>query len=404
MRKNSRIVGLILLVTLILASCDGNGDGAAAKNPPSASKSAADLRVSDQREIEIKSARLISLSPDGRWLLADAKGVPCVYDTASLTPKFCAKESEIRTLDDQSVAWSPDGARVAFTENFFRYFFDSDLWVLEIESEKLTNLTDDAVERVTLGDEAQENPLVDVLPTWSPDGKKLLFARSAQRSSEWSGTILYRISSQGGKPERLQTIDRETPGAVWPSLRWTSDGKRILYTVYRNRRDDPHSGIWIAERDGKNSQQVLKVDKELGLPVLMDVSAQGDKALVFYAQAAGQLTNPPNACYYVLLDLETGDTEPIKQASGEQTEFFTPRTAAFSPDGSKVLYTYRSFDQESRLAVRDVAGGSENVLIASEEFLGYDAAIGLGLDWASDDTVYLATSPFTGLLISLETE
>lgn len=136
----------------------------------------------------------------------------------------------------------------------------------------------------------------------------------------------------------------------------------------------------------------------------MDVSAQGDKALVFYAQAAGQLMDHPNACYYVLLDLETGDAEPIKQASGEQTEFFTPRTAVFSPDGGKVLYTYRAFEGEFRLAVRDVEGGPENVLVSSYNMLGYAPEMGLGLNWARDDTIYVSASLGSSLLVSLETE
>jgi len=404
MYKN-RMLAIVLLLTLILAACGGGGGGAALKDPPSASKPAADLRMTSHREIKTQGARPISLSPDGRWLLVDQGGVPCMYDTAPLTLKFCVDESDIHGMDDQSVAWSPDGARVAFTENFFQHMNDSDLWVLEVEGEKLANLTDDSVERLSFGAQSEGDPLVDVLPTWSPDGKKLLFARSAQKDGEWAGTVLYRISASGGKPERLQTIDPEMPGAVWPSMRWTRDGKKIVYTVYRRQHDDPNSGVWIAERDGKNPRHVLGfTDEEMGMPVLLDVSAQGDKALVWYAEGSARYASGYNVSYYVLLDLETGDVEPLKQASSEEPEFYSPMTAVFAPDGSKLLYTYRDIGGEFRLAVRDVEGGPENVLTTSEEMLGYSADMGLGLDWASDDTVYVGTPPSSGLLISLGAE
>jgi dipeptidyl aminopeptidase/acylaminoacyl peptidase len=397
MHKSQMLI-VILLAVLVLVGCGGDGDSA--QDPPSASRPAADLQVTSQREFKDKSMQAISLSPDGQWLLAVQRGVPCMYETASLDLKFCVEEPEINALDYQSVAWSPDGGRVALTENFFRQFFDSDLWVLDIKSAKLTNLTEDHAERIPLGADQDEKPLIDLLPTWSPNGKELLFTRSIQRT----GTVLYRISASGGKAERLQTIDVEMPGVVWPGMHWSADGKQIFYTLYKHDFDDPDNGVWVAEKDGKNPRQLVATDAEMGPPLLMEVSAQGDKALVFYAQAAGKYIATFNACYYFLLDLETGKLSPIKQASGEKPEFSGLQTAVFSPDGSKILYTYRAFEGEFRLVARDVEGGPENVLVSSEERLGFAAEIGLGLNWARDDTIYVGIAPVSSLLISLGTE
>jgi hypothetical protein len=195
--------------------------------------------------------------------------------------------------------------------------------------------------------------------------------------------------------------------AVWHGLRWSGDGKQILYTVARPQHDDPDNAIWIAGRDGKGPRRLLGPDPELGPPLLMDVAAQGDKALILYYLAQGALGAGPNVSYFYILDLETGTVAPLKKAAGEEAEFSGLSKARLSPDGSKVLYVYRYLageEPEFRLAVRDVEGGAENVLLASADPLGFQTELGLGLDWAVDDTLYVATSPSSGLLITLGTD
>jgi hypothetical protein len=152
---------------------------------------------------------------------------------------------------------------------------------------------------------------------------------------------------------------------------------------------------------------LLGSDPELGPPMLMGVAARGDKALILYYQAAGALGTAPNVSYFYILDLETGAVAPLKQAAGPEVEFSSPSKARLSPDGSKVLYVYRYLageEIEFRLAVRDVEGDAENVLLVSDEPLGFQTELGLGLDWADDDTIYVATSPSSGLLLTLAAE
>ena len=132
-----------------------------------------------------------------------------------------------------------------------------------------------------------------------------------------------------------------------------------------------------------------------------------DKALILYYLAQGALGAGPNVSYFYILDLETGAVAPLKQAAGQEAEFSGLSKARLSPDGSKVLYVYRYLvgeEPEFRLAVRDVEGGAENVLLASADPLGFQTELGLGLDWAANDTLYVATSPSSGLLITLGTD
>jgi hypothetical protein len=79
------------------------------------------------------------------------------------------------------------------------------------------------------------------------------------------------------------------------------------------------------------------------------------------------------------------------RSTDETPEFNGPMDAAYSPDGSKILYNYRVDKKTARVVVRDAAGSAENILLTLETpelFAGYDA----GLTWAQNDVLYLPGS------------
>jgi hypothetical protein len=106
-------------------------------------------------------------------------------------------------------------------------------------------------------------------------------------------------------------------------------------------------------------------------------------------------------CVLAHLHLDTGTIEPLKQAAGDAPEFFSPQNAIFSPDGSKLLYTYRDARITTRLVVRDLSGGAEQLLLSRPGKAIGASDFGQGLNWSADDTVYAATGPGIGLLLRL---
>jgi Tol biopolymer transport system component len=116
-------------------------------------------------------------------------------------------------------AWSPDGARVAFTS---ARDGAGDIFVMDSNGVNQVRLT---------VDEAPEG-----FPAWSPDGERVAF--SSRR--EGNGDI-YSVSVDGSAEQRL-TDDPEADTA--PA--WSPDGSRIVFESMR----DGNTEIYVMNSDG----------------------------------------------------------------------------------------------------------------------------------------------------------
>jgi Tol biopolymer transport system component/DNA-binding winged helix-turn-helix (wHTH) protein len=123
-------------------------------------------------------------------------------------------------------AIAPDGNRVAFIHRDRAAGDENlDIWIDDGSLHMRTRVTQD--------------PAIDVLPVWSPDGRELLF-----RSNRSGFSDLYRKRLDTTTPESLlmASATRKDP------TDWSRDGRWILFT------ETPSSGrreIWIADSDGR---------------------------------------------------------------------------------------------------------------------------------------------------------
>ncbi|HYF63610.1 MAG TPA: hypothetical protein VD886_12400, partial [Herpetosiphonaceae bacterium] len=133
-----------------------------------------------------------------------------------------------------------------------------------------------------------------------------------------------------------------------------------------------------------------------------------DRALLAYPAVLGNVARDRSG--FAILDLTSGAETPLKQPQRSEAnplgEFFPPSAATLSPDGGKVLYVYRrTSDDQAVLAVSDAGSADEHELKVFDDpaaaIVG-DSAIGLGLNWASNNLVYGTGRPPVGLLIQLD--
>jgi dipeptidyl aminopeptidase/acylaminoacyl peptidase len=139
--------------------------------------------------------------------------------------------------DHTGVAWSPDGAVIAFLSNrtaAAEFNFVSDVWTLDVETGALMRLTDE-----TLGGFGSP-------PMWSPDGRALAFYAAPDPCSQgtYSDPHLWAVSRTGGDQRDLSAgLDRPIrsfqPDYFWPSALppcWSPDGTSVYFCA--NDRGD----------------------------------------------------------------------------------------------------------------------------------------------------------------------
>jgi TolB protein len=128
---------------------------------------------------------------------------------------------------------SPQAARhpIVFVSNWAPHFRTSELYVVHARGGRSRNLTN--------------NELDDVDPSWSPDGKQVVFASRRRGSFD-----LYLMNARGGSVRRLLALRGDQREPVW-----SPDGKLIAFVSPDRRRNEkgwrpPQLFVMTAEGTG----------------------------------------------------------------------------------------------------------------------------------------------------------
>jgi Tol biopolymer transport system component len=153
-----------------------------------------------------------------------------------------ARRRTIGTAADRQPAYSPDGRRVVFSSNRAG---NLDLWLLDVESGALTQLTDDVAQ--------------DWDPAFTPDGRLLY-------SSDRGGNLEVWIAAADGSDPRQ--VSRDGVDAENPTM--TADGRWIVY--FSGNPDNP--GIFRIRPDGTEPHRIAA-----GNFIVPEVSPDGRYAM-----------------------------------------------------------------------------------------------------------------------------
>lgn len=237
-------------------------------------------------------------------------------------------------------------------------------------------------------------------PVVSPDGTKLLYSvsyESVEQNASNADLYVMSLADVAAEPTRITRSAKSEGGAVW-----INDGKQIAF-LYPDA--DGKSQLWVMNADGSDRHQISRLDTAIDGFVF----SPDEKKVVLIQQVkytetpADVYPDLPKANARIIDDMMykhwdewvteiphpfladydgTEVTNPVDIMADEPYEspvkpFGGVESFAWSPDGSKLVYTSRkktgmayAISTNSDLYMYDLAAGTTENL--TEGFMGYD--------------------------------
>ncbi len=218
-------------------------------------------------------------------------------------------------LSCENPVWSPDGTTIAFTGHPDEKH--GGIWLMSTEGTNLRRLTD-------------EEKFDDFAPSWSPDGKWLVFSRGPV-TQEWTND-LWQVSLACWQRQLTRGEDKwDGSSSVAP------DGRHIAFASSRGGHDaHTERHVWIMTIDG-------------GEATVRQFTFGAGKAPAWSPDGAWIAFASDRDGRYALYLKRVGDSDVIR-ATGPTGEFHP----AWSPDGNKIVFNPERALGHSNIAVVDV--------------------------------------------------
>ena len=244
-------------------------------------------------------------SPDGkkvyfRWGKGHIAAVPSQGGT--LASVHSSKDTKlIEVLPGGGNDVSPDGKKIVFAAyKEGTRPLEVNIWTIPTEGSDPKQITRGLAQ--------------DRYPCWSPDGKRIAFLRTTQKSKDDYVTNIYAVPAEGGEVRQITT---EADRVNYASIKWAPAGDRIAYYSLDKT-------INVKPVQGGEPRVVVKVEKVHGH---CDLSWSPDGKELAYT-SKGRI---------MVLSLKGGEPREIKTGIlNEEVENFH---IDWSPDGKKFTFT-----------------------------------------------------------------
>jgi len=288
-------------------------------------------------------------SPDGSLLAfcresGDEGGKAGLYfaRTGEWQPFLLVEDVLCTDWSEGSFTWSPDGRKIIYARDFvYNPQPGGAIWGTYSGLWSVDLLTNEASEFVQ---PSGGNPLVH--PQWSADGKWLKFYEVAY--IEGLG-VLHTWEAGTGRLVNWVGLGAD----IFPGYSsWSPDGSRVVFDVV-SYTGFPGAGLYSANPDGSDIQQLFARSNQVATRPLL--SPRGDR-MVFLLNAYGSSTHT--------LVMITADGETSQEVASSDSGLLP---LDWSPAGNQLLYAFQS-GEATDLVILDVDSGAQNVLAQSSLF------------------------------------
>ncbi len=387
---------LVQSLLIVFATC-------ASVVPVSAQRETGAWQVKNSVTIEA-DAFAPKLSPDGRWIagISDLEDRHLCIWRVRTGEERCNEESA--RVAEATIAWSPDSKYVAWSQNGHQ--LDSDIFVLDVLNDSLTNYTDDEVDDLKSAATASRFVIYDRWPVWNEDGSEIVFLRILDPRSDIGQRQISvsRILLDTGQVVRSQDITTDEPlefvaemlGVVTPPV-LTPDG--VFIFALRGGADV--AGVYAADLttsrlDLLSSNPAIQPSN---VPLVTGSTADGDRITFYWLW--GDFGIGDDQYPYGWLDRESGEIQPIEVRARRGTIVASPPT--FSPDGTAIVYGVTDDLQTSRgatIVVKDLETGAVTEIASGVSLQFWEGVT--GLTWTAGNQIVVPLDDGSFEVISLE--
>ena len=203
-----------------------------------------DLQDTRHEPLDVGATTILSISPDGAVLAGvQFRNRLCFLDAVTLDVLARGDQTDVlQMIDRASVHWSPDQTRIAFSLNAWRQMRDSDIYIADVATATITNLTAEGGDEESASIIDEPDVAVDVYPRWIDDAT-ILFAR-------------HEDIGGGDSTCALSTL-RVTTGAVEPFVPLDPHGYRFVSSPPLLRAD---GSLVMTVQGGAQPSEIVIVD------------------------------------------------------------------------------------------------------------------------------------------------